>query len=105
MAKNAVYGIDYLKLSPSIEIGETSGTYPDFEKIASKFSVTAIVKDSFSHNDQAKGDSDIEVEDMDTLYASLPSDAGSEGFYSTDLRYGRGSLQISVGIYKERRVE
>lgn len=100
MAKNAVYGIDYLKLSPSIEIGETSGTYPDFEKIASKFSVTAIVKDSFSHNDQAKGDSDIEVEDMDTLYASLPSDAGSEGFTVQTYDMGEEAYKYLLGYTK-----
>ena len=79
MSKTAVYGIEYLKLSPAIESGETAGTYPDFDKVAAKFLVTAIVKDSMSFSDQAPGDTDIEVEDMDTLYASLPSDAGSEG--------------------------
>lgn len=76
MSKTAVYGIEYLKLAAAIESGETAGAYPDFDTVANVFKVVAIPKDSFSHNDQAPGDNDIEVEDMDTLYASLPSDTG-----------------------------
>lgn len=100
MSKTAVYGIDYLKLSPALESGETSGTYPDFEKVASKFLVTAIPKDSMSFNDQAAGDNDIEVEDLDTIYASLPSDMGSEGFTVQTYDMGEVAYEYLMGYTK-----
>ena len=40
----------------------------------------AIVKDSFSFNDTAPSETNIEVEDMDENYATLESDKGSSGF-------------------------
>ena len=102
MSKTAVYGIEYLKLSPALESGETAGTFPDFEKVAAKFLVKAIVKDSMSFNDQAPGDTDIEVEDMNTLYASLPSDAGSEGFTVQTTTWARKPTNI---LWDIRRTE
>ena len=60
MSKTAVYGIDYLKLAAAIEAGDKAGTYPDFDTVDSIFKVVAIPKDSFSHNDQAPGDNDID---------------------------------------------
>lgn len=98
--KTAVYGIEYLKLAPAIESGENAGSYPEFET-ASQFSVTAIVKDSFSHNDTAPGDNDIEVEDMDTLYASLPSDVGSEGFTLQTYDMGEEAYKYLLGYAKK----
>lgn len=100
MSKTAVYGIEYLKLSPSIETGETAGAFPDFEKVATKFLVTAVVKDSMSFNDQAPGDTDIEVEDMDTVYASLPSDVGSEGFTVQTYDMGEEAYKYLLGYTK-----
>ena len=100
MSKTAVYGIEYLKLSPAIESGETAGTYPDFDKVAAKFLVTAIVKDSISFSVQAPGDTDIEVDDMDTLYASLPSDAGSEGFTVQTYDMGEEAYKYLLGYTK-----
>ena len=101
MSKTAVYGIDYLKLAPAIETGEDAGNYPDFETVANIFKVTAIPKDSLSHNDQAPGDNDIEVEDMDTLYASLPSDAGSEGFTVQTYDMGENAYKYLYGYTKK----
>lgn len=101
MSKTAVYGIDYLKLAPAIETGEDAGNYPDFETVANIFKVTAIPKDSLSHNDQAPGDNDIEVEDMDTLYASLPSDAGSEGFTVQTYDMGKTPINIFMDIQRK----
>ena len=101
MSKTAVYGIEYLKLAPALESGETAGTYPDFEKEAVKFLVTAIVKDSMSFNDQAPGDTDIEVEDMNTLYASLPSDVGSEGFTVQTYDMGEEAYKYLMGYTKK----
>ena len=42
--------------------------------------MTAIVKDSLSFNDSAPSTNNIEIEDSDTYYATLESDAGSQGF-------------------------
>lgn len=76
----AVYGIEHLKLAPAVESGENAGTYPDFETVSAKFMVRAIVKDSMQYNDSAPGTNDIEVEDLENIYASLPSDPGKKGF-------------------------
>ncbi|MEY8608462.1 hypothetical protein AALM74_04690 [Parabacteroides segnis] len=100
MLKTAVYGIEYLKLAAAIEAGENAGTYPDFDTVANVFKVTAIPKDSFSHNDQAPGDNDIEVEDMATLYASIPSDAGSEGFTVQTYDMGENAYKSLMGYTK-----
>lgn len=100
MSKTAVYGIEYLKLAAAIESGETAGAYPDFDTVANIFKVVAIPKDSFSHNDQAPGDNDIEVEDMDTLYASIPSDAGSEGFTVQTYDMGENAYKYLMGYVK-----
>nr|DAO22996.1 MAG TPA: hypothetical protein [Caudoviricetes sp.] len=101
MSKTAVYGIDYLKLSPAIETGDTAGNYPEFDKVAAKFLVTAIVKDSVSFNDQAPGDTDIEVEDMDNAYANLPSDMGSKGFTLQTYDMGEEAYKYLAGYKKD----
>lgn len=101
MSKTAVYGIEYLKLAAAIEAGENAGSYPDFDTVANLFKVVAIPKDSFSHNDQAPGDNDIEVEDMETIYASLPSDAGSEGFTVQTYDMGENAYKYLLGYAKK----
>lgn len=101
MSKTAVYGIEYFKLAAAIETGENAGNYPDFDTVANIFKVVAIPKDSFSHNDQASGDNDVEVEDMDTIYASLPSDAGSEGFTVQTYDMGENAYKYLLGYAKK----
>lgn len=73
MAKDGVYGIDSIKFAES----PTDGLFP---KTWTAFEMKAIVKDSFSFNDTAPSENNIEVEDMDDYYAILQSDKGSKGF-------------------------
>lgn len=96
----AVYGIEHLKLAPANESGESAGTYPDFETVAAKFMVRAIVKDSMQYNDAAPGTNDIEVEDMDDYYASLPSEPGKKGFTLQTYDMGEGAYKYLLGYTK-----
>lgn len=73
MAKQGVYGLASFKMQAAVE-----GGYPT--SWDSAFSLKAIVKDSMSFNDQAPSENDIEVEDMDNYYASLPSSIATKGF-------------------------
>lgn len=100
MDKEAVYGIDYLKLASAIISGETAGSYPDFEKIAEKFQVKAIVKDSMQYNDSAPSTNDIAVEDMDDYYASLPSEPGKKGFTLQTYDMGEAAYKYLLGYTK-----
>lgn len=72
MSKNSVYGIASLKL--------TSAVANAFPTTWAGFSLNAIVKDSFKPNDSAPSDTDIEVEDMETAFVTLPNSIGTKGF-------------------------
>lgn len=71
--KTAVYGIESIKFAET----PTDGKFPT---VWTAFQMKAIVKDSFSYNDAAPGETNIEVEDMDDYYAILQSDKGTKGF-------------------------
>lgn len=73
MPKSAVYGVESIKFAEVTK----DGTFPT---AWTGFVMKAIVKDSLSFNDQAPSTSDIEVEDLDEYYATLPTDKGSKGF-------------------------
>ena len=75
MAKTAAYGISNV----TIDACGANGAYPTFLG-ASAFSFKAIVKDSVQFNDAAASDNDIEIEDSDDMYASLPGSAATRGF-------------------------
>lgn len=100
MEKEAVYGIDYIKLANAIVSGENAGAYPDFDTVADKFMVRAIVKDSMQYNDSAPGTNDIEVEDMDDYFASLPSEPGKKGFTLQTYDMGAGAYKYLLGYTK-----
>lgn len=74
MAKGAAYGISSVTLATP----GANGAYPS--DWSGGFSFKAIVKDSLSFNDSAASSNDIEVEDSDDIYASLPSGAATRGF-------------------------
>ena len=74
--KTAAYGISTVSLATP----GTSGAYPAGWTGDGTFSFKAIVKDSVSFNDSESSDTDIEVEDMDDVYATLQSSVGSKGF-------------------------
>ena len=75
MAKTAAYGISTV----TIDACGANGAYPAFSGL-NAFSFKAIVKDSLQFNDSASSDNDIEIEDSDDMYASLPSGAATRGF-------------------------
>lgn len=76
--KSGAWGIKSVKFAPLVDAPST--TKSPFPTKWSEFSMTAIVKDSLSFNDSAPSTNNIEIEDSDTYYATLESDAGSEGF-------------------------
>lgn len=71
--KQGVYGIASFKMQPAV-----ANAFPT--NWASAQTINAIVKDSFSFNDAESSENDIEVEDMDNFYASLPSALATKGF-------------------------
>lgn len=93
MAKTSVYGIESIKFANVT----TDGTFPtDW----TSFSMKAIVKDSFSFNDSAPGENNIEVEDMSEYYAILESDKGSRGFTVQTYDLSKEAYEFFYG-YKE----
>lgn len=75
MAKGGTYGINTVTLANSVV-----GGYPTTWEGEGTFSFKAIVKDSVSFNDAAPSTSDLYVEEVDDIYASLKSDEGTKGF-------------------------
>lgn len=87
--KTGAWGIKHIKFAPLVDTpnkaggsynGKTLTATPAFPTKWEEFQLKAIVKDSLSFNDQAPSTNNIEIEDSDTYYATLQSDAGTEGF-------------------------
>jgi len=72
MAKGGVYGISTVTLADCV-----AGSFPS---AFNGYSFKAIVKDSVQFNDSAASKNDIEIEDSDNPYASLPSSLATKGF-------------------------
>lgn len=76
--KSGAWGVESVCFAPLVANPvKSSGAFP---KAWTEFKLRAIVKDSLSFNDQAPSTNNIEIEDSDSYYATLQSDAGSEGF-------------------------
>ena len=75
MAKPAVYGISAVTLANPV-----AGSYPTSWAGEDAFTFRAIVKDSLKFTDEAGTDNDIEVEESDTMFASLNSTTPKKGF-------------------------
>lgn len=71
----AVYGIKHVKLAEATK----DGTFPDFTT-AQTFNVRFIAEGTLSFNDEAPETTPIQVEDMKSPLANIPSGLGSEGF-------------------------
>ena len=65
------------------------------------FALKAIVKDSLSYNDSAATENDIEVEDMDNFYASLPSGLATKGFTIQTYDMGEETYKHLCGYEKQ----
>lgn len=75
MAKPAVYGISAVTLANPV-----AGDYPASWSGADAFTFRAIVKDSVKFTDEAGSDNDFEVEESDTIFATLSSSTPKKGF-------------------------
>lgn len=75
MSKPAVYGITSVTLANPV-----AGGYPTTWTGEGTFSFNAIVKDSLKFTDDAGTDNDINVEESDTIFASLNSTTPKKGF-------------------------
>lgn len=75
MAKPAVYGISAVTFANPV-----AGSYPTSWAGEDAFTFRAIVKDSLKFTDEAGTDNDIEVEESDTIFASLNSSTPKKGF-------------------------
>lgn len=95
MAKQGVYGIASLKLQAAVANGfPTSWTTGSSSSV---FKMKAIVKDSFSFNDSEATETDIEVEDMDNFYVSLPSSLATKGFTVQTYDMGEDTFKYLAG--------
>ncbi len=96
MAKTAAYGVSNVTLAnPGAD-----GAYPSAWSGDGAFSFKAIVKDSLQFNDTAASDNDIEVEDSDAIYASLPSSAATRGFTMDTYDLGEDAYKGLLGFEK-----
>lgn len=78
--KSGAWGVESLCFAPLVSIKDsTTSPFPS-DAAYSEFKMSAIVKDSLQFNDSAPSTNNIEIEDSDTYYATLQSDAGTEGF-------------------------
>lgn len=93
MATEAVYGIETLKLMPTVK-----GGFPDFG--TSSFVVRAIVKDSFSYNDTAPTENNVEIEDSDEYFATIFTDNGKHGFTLQTYDMGEEAYKYFMGYTK-----
>lgn len=96
MAKTAPYGIVSMKV---LDV-KKDGTFPSSSEWDTAFSFNAIVKDSFSFNDSAPSENNIEVEDMNEYYATLESDKGSKGFTVDVYDFGEEIAKTLLGYKK-----
>ena len=88
--KEGVYGIQSFKMQNAATNGFPSSW-------ASAYELKAIVKDSFSYNDSESSENDIEVEDMDNFYASLPSSLATKGFTIQTYDMGEDTYKYLAG--------
>lgn len=81
----------------SVTIG--IGDYMDFDNVAGipTFNVRAIVKDSFSYNDTAPSETNIEIEDSDDFFAIIKTDNGTEGFTLQTYDMSREAFEYLMG--------
>lgn len=76
--KSGAWGVESVKFAPMVD--SPTSTKSPFPTAWTEFEMKAIVKDSLQFNDQAPSTNNIEIEDSDNYYATLQSDAGTEGF-------------------------
>lgn len=95
MAKNAIYGVESFKMQKAAASGfPTSWTGSDV------YEMKAIVKDSLSFNDSEAGDTDIEIEDSENPYATLPSSLATKGFTVQTYDLGEEAYTYLMGYKK-----
>ena len=92
--KNGVYGIKSFLMKDA-----SPNAFPTDWNDA--FALKAIVKDSLSYNDSAATENDIEVEDMDNFYASLPSGLATKGFTIQTYDMGEETYKHLCGYEKQ----
>lgn len=87
--KTGAWGIESVKFATLVSDPTVAGGKVGEKMLQAKsafptewtaFVMKAIVKDSLSFNDNAPSTNNIEIEDSDNYYATLQSDAGTEGF-------------------------
>jgi len=91
--KDGVYGIQSFKMQNASASGFPTSWEDAYE-------MKAIVKDSFGYNDSESSENDIEVEDMDNFYASLPSSLATKGFTIQTYDMGEATYKYLAGYTK-----
>lgn len=91
--RNGVYGIASFKMQDAVANGFPTAWNDAFE-------LKAIVKNSLSFNDGEASEDDIEVEDMDNFYASLPSSLPTKGFTIQTYDMGEEAYEHLAGYEK-----
>lgn len=92
--KNGVYGLKSFKIQNAL-----NNAFPTSWDAAVE--IKAVVKDSLTYNDQAATENDVEVEDMDNFYASLPSGLATKGFTVSTYDMGEETYKHLCGYEKQ----
>lgn len=96
--KSGAWGVESVKFAPLVD-SPTSSKSP-FPTTWTEFAMKAIVKDSLQFNDNAPSTNNIEIEDSDNYYATLQSDAGTEGFTIQTYDLSDAAAQFFLGYTK-----
>lgn len=82
------------------------GSFVNFSTILGlpTFNVGAIVKDSFSYNDVAPSETNIEIEDSDDYFATIKTDGGSKGFTLQTYDMSKEAYAYLLGYVEESSV-
>lgn len=96
--KTGAWGVESVKFAPLVD--SPSGTKSPFPTVWTEFEMKAIVKDSLQFNDQAPSTTNIEIEDSDNYYATLQSDAGTEGFTIQTYDMSEAAAEFFFGYKK-----
>lgn len=100
MAKNALYGIQSVKMMTPA----ANGAFADFDNMVegtTGITIHAIVRDSFSFSDTTPSTTDLDVEDMDLHYATLNSDEGTRQFTFQSYNMSESAVKFLLGYVKD----
>ena len=94
------YGIEKIVMTAA----SSNGAYPNFETAASKAEIRLIVLDSFNRDKEDDQTTDIEVEDIDDVFLTLPGKKGKRSISFSTYDLSKAQYTYFLG-YEEKEGE